>query len=86
MTNPFTYVYYLILGLFKCVNAQYKYMSEKDTLPTKMIGNRLVICGDCPINRNGVCGDGIEEGCGCILTEKAKMSTESCPLDKWEGM
>jgi hypothetical protein len=86
MTNPFMYVYYLFLGLCKCINAQIKHFNNKDTLPTKGIAARLVVCGDCPINRNGVCGDGIEEGCGCILLEKAKISSESCPLDKWEGM
>ena len=41
---------------------------------------RLAICQSCDQRRNGWCR---HARCGCALTLKARLATESCPLSKW---
>ena len=40
---------------------------------------RLAICGPCDQRL----GDGRCAGCGCVLSMKARLATEDCPLGKW---
>jgi hypothetical protein len=47
------------------------------------------ICLSCPHYQNGICvnitePDGtIKKGCGCTLSVKATLATETCPQGKW---
>ena len=70
----------LFRGAYRCVRAQVRYMRFGKELDTETIAKRLTICSGCPFENNGTCMD-----CGCILIEKAPMSTEKCPNNYWEG-
>lgn len=69
----------LIKGAFRCLRAQIRYLRYGKELETEEIARRLTICGSCRYEQQGVCG-----GCGCIILEKAPMSTENCPELFWE--
>jgi hypothetical protein len=68
----------LIVGIYRCIRAQIKYLRFGKEVPTEELAKRLTICGSCPFENNGVCMQ-----CGCILAEKARMSTEQCPNNYW---
>lgn len=72
-------VWDLIRGIYRCIRAQIKYLRFGKEVSTKEIANRLTICSNCPFENNGTCMQ-----CGCILAEKARMSTEECPNDYWK--
>ena len=49
---------------------------------------RLSICNDCPERREHSQGRPLKKlsrcpECGCIISLKAKLSTEECPLGDW---
>jgi hypothetical protein len=69
----------LVQGAIKCLKAQIRYMRYGKELEIKEVAKRLTICGTCRYENKGVCGS-----CGCILLEKAPMSTENCPELFWE--
>lgn len=51
---------------------------------------RLATCAMCPHYDDGICKDVVDpvtsetlRGCGCIVSVKAKLATESCPQGLW---
>ena len=44
----------------------------------EVIAKRQSICGDCPHKVDNRCS-----ACGCFLTLKTGIQSESCPLKKW---
>lgn len=46
----------------------------------KLTAQRISICHRCPhyLPKTKQCAE-----CGCFISVKAKLSTESCPLHKW---
>jgi len=50
---------------------------------------RLEVCAGCPVasviagTGNALWCDIRKGGCGCILSVKARLATERCPLGKW---
>jgi hypothetical protein len=65
-------------GAYRCLMAQVNYLRFGKEVTTKVLADRLTICSKCPFENSGVC-----MGCGCILAEKARMSTEDCPNGFW---
>jgi len=55
--------------------------------PTDILANREAICSSChewdanALNKTGRC-----KKCGCSTWVKIRMSTERCPLGKWEAI
>lgn len=49
-------------------------------VPEKELTERLNICYDCPLydEDSNRCKE-----CGCFVDKKARLSSESCPIDKW---
>lgn len=69
------------MAIYDLVNP-YKYV-EKD-----LFYERLSICNDCPLRLESANGRKLKKfsrcpECGCILSLKAKLSTEECPVGKW---
>lgn len=69
----------LFKGAYRCIVAQVKYIRFGKEVTTETIAKRLTVCSGCPFENNGTCME-----CGCILAEKARMSTEDCPQGYWE--
>jgi hypothetical protein len=40
---------------------------------------RLATCNACIVTKGATCGV-----CGCVLSAKAALQNEKCPLNKWE--
>lgn len=53
-----------------------------DILPIEVIRNRMSICSKCEYN-NRIEGYAQCIKCACIISLKAKLAKESCPLGKW---
>lgn len=55
---------------------------EKVKAPPELVAARQSACNVCPEkNRKGVC-----MSCGCTLSAKQWLLTESCPLGKWPSV
>jgi len=68
----------LLVGIYRCIRAQINYLRFGTEVTTEELAERLTICSKCPFENSGTCMQ-----CGCILAEKARMSTEQCPNDYW---
>lgn len=40
---------------------------------------RLAVCAACIVTKGETCGV-----CGCVLSAKASLQNEKCPLNKWD--
>lgn len=73
-------LYEVLFGALKCIKAQIKFMRKGEEVSTETLAKRLTVCSGCPFENSGVCME-----CGCILAEKARMSTENCPQNYWDN-
>jgi hypothetical protein len=46
--------------------------------PAELLAKRQAICEKCPAKKGANC-----DICGCFLSAKQSMATESCPWEKW---
>ena len=66
----------------------YDLMNPNKYLPKQEYRERLAICNYCPERLKHSKGCELTKfsrcpECGCIISLKAKLSTENCPLRKW---
>ena len=65
----------IVKGNFNYIKSNFSYNSKK----------RLIICNKCEkselISNIKVCGI-----CGCIIKAKVTISSEKCPLNKWNNV
>jgi len=66
--------------IIRFVKALWKYILYGDRVSFNQYVDRMKVCSECPMfrNDNWTCGK-----CGCYIDKKAKMTTESCPDNKW---
>jgi len=56
-----------------------------DKAPEDVAAKRQSICESCDIYNFGIC-DSDKGGCGCVLSWKVKLASESCPKEKWTSV
>ena len=63
-----------------------EWVTDGFKVPTEsQISERLEICKSCEFwNENGFVGTGLCEKCGCSTEAKIRMSSQKCPIDKWD--
>lgn len=66
--------------IIRFVKALWKYILYGDRVSFNQYVDRMKVCSECLMfrNDNWTCGK-----CGCYIDKKAKMTTESCPENKW---
>lgn len=67
-----------MIRVFRFMWALIKYVLFGSTVNTEVYQNRLSKCNSCVHLKDTVC-----DLCECIVKQKAKWSTESCPKKEW---
>lgn len=70
------------MRILRFIKALYRYILYGKRVDFNIYVNRLSICNKCGFlnTDNWTC-----LRCGCYLTKKCKLSTEKCPLNKWNS-
>jgi len=56
---------------------------EERFVSTEEYQARLKVCSTCEMQKDGRC---LLKSCGCFLSRKAKLSTETCNIGKWDNL
>jgi hypothetical protein len=72
--------------LMKAVDKVYEIAKGKPSTKASdsLRNTRMAKCFNCPLHTKiGTCGDGLTQGCGCVVKLKTQYAEESCPEGKW---
>lgn len=63
-------------------------LNPKNYVTKDLYRERLDICNYCPLRLNESRGKRLQKfstcpECGCIISLKAKLKTENCPINEW---